>query len=359
MTTLELLQSKGTCLVGRAKLRPVDGIARFQPAGFPEIGHVLYDSIDREGKAIKVCIVDSAASMANHLETVSLAGEESLDLHEDLAGLPYVLCVTTDDGKERSVCNTFTEGHRLASDYFIGPNAMVGGKPFRQLLRDEMQVKELQKDKKYFFYSDSWGDIYKTVFRYDPNSLVHGLLFAREEIKISRVLTAHMEALAASRVLSSGVKFDRLGKTLSGQPIFPVDEEIADEGIVATFVLDLGLVRSYGRGATGLPDRAKQLLIDLALWKVEQLTSRAFRYRSRCHLRRDGAVDWQLDGVPQDALVWNIQESIAACSDLFGGSPTKVQYPREELFRIEEKDKDKKKKGKKNTTGVTEDGEQG
>jgi hypothetical protein len=35
-------------------------------------------------------------------------------------------------------------------------------------------------------------DIYKTLFKYDPNSLVHGVLFAREQIKISsRLLAAH------------------------------------------------------------------------------------------------------------------------------------------------------------------------
>lgn len=357
MTTLELLQSKSTCLVGTAKLRPVGDIARFQPAGFPEIGHVIYDAIDGEEKDTKICIVDSAASMANHLETASLAGEESLDLHEDLAGLPYVLCVTTDHGKERNVCSTFTEGHRLASDYFVGPHSTVGGKSFRQLLRGEMQLKELQKDKKYFFYPDSWGEIYKTVFKYDPNSLVHGLLFAREEIKISRVLTAHMEAHGASRVLSSGVKFDKLGKTLSGQPIFSVDEEVAKNGIIATFILDLGLVRSYGRGELGLPDRAKQLLIDLALWKVEQLTASAFRFRSRCHLQRRGAIEWQLDGVAQD-VASKVRESIAACKDLFGGVPTKVQYPSEELFRVENQEEKKNKKGKKESLKSNEDGEQ-
>jgi CRISPR-associated protein Csb1 len=137
-----------------------------------------------------------------------------------------------------------------------------------------------------------------------------------------------------------------------------VDEEIA-RGIVATFILDLGLVRSYGRGETGLPDRAKQLLIDLALWKVERLTSIAFRYRSRCHLERKGEIEWELDGDRVDAPTSNIRESISACADLFADVPTMVLYPREELFRIEDKEKDKKKKAKKTTTDTTEDGDQG
>ena len=45
----------------------------------------------------KVCIVDSAASMANHLEAVSLASAQTLELHPDLEGMPYVECYT-DDG---------------------------------------------------------------------------------------------------------------------------------------------------------------------------------------------------------------------------------------------------------------------
>ncbi len=41
----KLLQIDGpTCLIIRASLEPVGGVARFQPAGFPEVGHVLYDA---------------------------------------------------------------------------------------------------------------------------------------------------------------------------------------------------------------------------------------------------------------------------------------------------------------------------
>ena len=47
----------------------------------------------------KVCIVDSSASMANHLETVCLADSGSLDLHDDLKGLPYLVCETDGEVK--------------------------------------------------------------------------------------------------------------------------------------------------------------------------------------------------------------------------------------------------------------------
>jgi CRISPR-associated protein Csb1 len=197
-----------------------------------------------------------------------------------------------------------------------------------------MQVKELTKDKKYFFYPDSWPAIYKTVFRYDPNSLVHGLLFAREEIKISRVLTAHHEGHGAQRVLSSGVKFDRLGKTLSGQPIFSVDEETA-ERIVATFTVDLGLIRSYGRGARGLSEKHKLLLLELALWKVLQLTGAPFRFRSGCHLKLKDPLAWRLDDEESQAPMIDVKARITECADDFESSPTKVFYPASELYRVE------------------------
>ena len=339
MTASEILKSKKHCLTLKAELEPVGGTKRFQPAGFPEIGHVIYKSPNDDGTTEDVCIIDSAASMANHLETVCLAGGESVELHEELTGLPYVVCVTKEGESERVVCTTFTEGHRLASDYFL--KGTLGEKNFRDVLREKMQLKELTKDKKYFFYPDSWPAIYETVFRHDPNSLVHGLLFAREEIKISRVLTAHHEGHGAKRVPSSGVKFDRLGKTLSGQPIFSVDEETAKE-IVATFTIDLGLIRSYGRGNAGLPEKSKLLLLELALWKVIELTEQPFRFRSGCHLKLKGDVLWDLDDEIIEGSRVDLKSRIAECADQFADSPTKVFFPASELYRVESP---KEKKG--------------
>jgi CRISPR-associated protein Csb1 len=344
MTTLEILKSPANCLVAKASLEPVAGLKRFQPAGFPEIGHVIYPSPSNGGPPRNVCIVDSAASMANHLETVCLAGGESTDLHPDLKGLAYVACMTKDGESDRIVCTTFTEGHRLASDYFL--KATLGNENFREVLRRELKLKVLS-EKKYFFYPDGWFDIYRTVFRYDPNSLVHGLLFAREEIKISRILTAHHEATGAERVLSSGVKFDKLGRTLSGQPIFPVDEEVADN-ILATFTIDLGLVRSYGRDGAGLTAQEKHLLVELALWKILQLTGRPFRFRSGCHLKKREDIRWELDDKAIDAPPVAIRDRIAECSSAFADSPVKVLYPADELYRVElPTDQKKAKKGRK------------
>lgn len=362
----KLLEQDGPfCLIIKATLRPVADMDRFQPAGFPEIGHVIYDAPRDNDQVEKVCIVDSPASMANHLEAVCLDGAGS-GLHPDLADLPYVRCVTDrtrgkpsqDDPLDTVVCTSLSEGHRLASDYFLDglvdrtwiaeqktkkkgkgkqgeetTPAHWNGTVFREKLRSDFGIVEVAKDKTYFIPPETWWSIFKTVFKYDPNSLVHGVLFAREQIKISRFVTAHLEAFGASRVGRSGVKFDRLGKTVSGQPIFAVDEETARE-IRATFILDLAMLRSYGRNDKGLSTAQKQLLLDLALWKIGQLLQRPFKYRTGCFLMKN---DVSLSTESQDAFAnelptIEIKDSIEACQ--FGEHPvTDVYYPADKLYK--------------------------
>ena len=381
----QLLEAKGpVCLIVTARLVPVGGTDRFQPAGFPEVGHVIYDAprtaTDGRKYKEKVCIVDSPASMANHLEKVCLAGEGTIDLHPDLAGLPYVCCVTdsefetkdgaivpkTNSAKNSVVASTLSEGHRLASDYFLDARKLSNGEPegesLREQLRKDFKIIEVKKDKTYFIPPDTWWNIYTTIFNLDPNSLVHGVMFAKEQIKISRLLTAHLEAFGAARVGRSGVKFDRLQKTTSGQPIFSVDEETAEE-IRATFILDLALLRSYGRGQNGLSNSQKRLLLELAIWKIAQLVNRPFRYRTQCFLKcesvsvstEDGLLSSQsaASGEPAEqeaeakkreaeleasqqvaeALFasLNLNASITSCN--FPAAQTDVYYPANELFK--------------------------
>ncbi len=64
--------------------------------------------------------------MANHLESVCQRGAHDLDLVDDLVNMPYIRCVTGDlDGgklpsdKREVVVTSFTEGHRIASTYFL------------------------------------------------------------------------------------------------------------------------------------------------------------------------------------------------------------------------------------------------
>ena len=355
-TTALLADANIHRLVLQATLVPVTGDL-FQPAGFPDIGHVIYDAPRKDGSKEKVCVVDSAASMANHLEAVSLASAQTLELHSDLAGMPYVECVTdapgTNNGSNptRLVVTSLSEGHRLASSYFLDDkgkvvsNGAVSAETFAAVLRTGFGIEDLGK--KTHPLPGDWWNVFRTIFRYDPNSLVHGILFPAMGIKLSRVLTAHHEAFGADRVGLSGVKFDKLGKTTSGQPIFPVDKETARE-IRATFVIDLSLIRSFGNGDNGLNDDQKRFLLELALWKIGRLLSGPYRFRSGCDLKL-AELNRIKNGEPTKLDEQALQRDIAAIIKSAGFQDPrviKVYWPSEELFKPARDEEDKGKKGK-------------
>lgn len=337
-------------LVLLATLEPIVG-DRFQPAGFPEIGHVIYRAPRKDGSTENVCIVDSAASMANHLEAICQRGAHDLDLVDDLQGMPYIRCVTGDLVEDKLpidrrevVVTSLTEGHRIASSYFLegivlSRDATVTTKDKdgkNELLTLERELIDkfgivLPGSSKAHPPPDKWWNVFRTMVELDPNSLVHGVLFPKWQIKIPRALTAHLEAFGAGRVDRSGVKFDRLGKTTSGQPIFAVDDATA-ELIRATFVLDVSLIRSLGRkhGETtlGLSEKQQEFLVALALWKIRTLLESPFRFRSGCHLRCTALESYE-QGVELDV---DIKSAISAAG--FGGQcVTDVFWPREELYR--------------------------
>lgn len=378
---------KGGPLVLTAILTPVAGLDRFQPAGFPEIGHVIYKAPRNGGRVENVCIVDSPASMANHLEAVCMRGAHDYELVEELKGMPYIRCVTGEpnnetlpDDKREIVVTSLTEGHRMASTYFLegqlidresrlvkksvdgkeGESARGGdlNTQERKLFRDVL-IKEfgivLPNSKKAHPPAATWWKVFKTIFRYDPNALVHGVLFPQWQIKIPRFLTAHHEAFGAARVDRSGVKFDRLGKTTSGQPIFSVDDVTASE-IRATFILDLALLRSFGRteqtgneteNVLGLGKKQKEFLAALALWKIDRLLRAPFRYRSGCHLELAsfglGNLKQNTNALRPVKLKVEIKEAIQNAA--FGADKdetptiTDVYWPRDELYREPENSK--------------------
>lgn len=341
LTPSEVLREDSP-LVLTATLEPIGG-DRFQPAGFPEIGHVIYKAPRSDGSTQNVCIVDSAASMANHLESVCQRGAHDLDLIEELDGMPYIRCVTGDldaagklhSDKREVVVTSLTEGHRIASSYFLDGAALKkdgakGDGNFEAELISKFGI-VLPGTSKAHPPPEKWWDVFKTVFAVDPNSLVHGVLFPKWQIKIPRALTAHLEAFGAGRVDRSGVKFDRLGKTTSGQPIFAVDDATA-ESIRATFVLDVSLIRSFGRkkgGSTiGLSETQQEFLVALALWKIQKLLASPFRFRSGCHLRRNSLKRYEEDV--------EIEVGISALISTAGFDEqrvTDVFWPRDELYQ--------------------------
>ena len=335
-------------LILTATLKPIAGQDRFQPAGFPEVGHVIYKAPRENGTVEHVCIVDSPASMANHLESVCMRGAHDLDLHEDLSGMPYLRCVTGDVNGEKKlpaqdrqlVVTSLTEGHRIGSTYFLGGKPIsnediVGDKDFSSGLVEQFGIK-LPDSKNAHPPPEKWWDVFRTILKYDPNALVHGVLFPQWQIKIARVLTAHLEAFGATRVDRSGVKFDRLGKTTSGQPIFAVDDAAAQE-IRATFVLDLALMRSFGRAdggnTRGLTEGQKEFLVALALWKIKRLLESPFRYRSGCHLELVSLKQGGPEGADTEIPDFQMSEFITNAFGKNGAPIIDIYWPHDELYR--------------------------
>lgn len=345
----KLVGDKGPLrMVIRAKLHPIAGVDRFQPAGFPEIGHVIYTAPRNDGATERVCIIDSSASMANHLEAVCRAAPHDPDAVAELAGMPYLRCVTdagwpehgNDENKTKQkqvVVTSLTEGHRIASQYFLTGKELDGHKnpgeaTFEQKFREECGI--LNLGKKAHAPPEAWWTVFSTIFKYDPNALVHGVLFPQWNIKIARMLTAHLEAFGAARVDRSGVKFDRLGKTTSGQPIFAVDDATANE-IRATFILDLALLRSFGRDSKGLNAKRKEFLLALALWKIGRLLEGPFRYRSGCDLECDEAM-WGDNDVLAALAKIDIATAIKDAAFRSGDTApvcTDIYWPADGLYR--------------------------
>jgi CRISPR-associated protein Csb1 len=347
ITPSSVLAGASPCVL-RATLVPVAGLDRFQPAGFPEVGHVIYKAPRKNGAVEHVCIVDSAASMANHLESVCMRSAHDYELANDLGGMPYLRCVTDVErsgegpragGSREVVVTSLTEGHRIASTYFLGGRRLQNGQPGNGKFEDELATEfgiVLRGGRRAHPPMERWWQVFSTIFKYDPNALVHGVLFPQWQIKIARVLTAHLEAFGAGRVDRSGVKFDRLGRTTSGQPIFAVDDATARE-ILATFVLDVALLRSFGRqsGQTtlGLTGGQKEFLVALALWKIRTLLATPFRFRSGCHLQlsslKQGDADIQIDVDIRDA----IRNAAFRAGDDTAPAVTDIFWPREDLYR--------------------------
>jgi CRISPR-associated protein Csb1 len=348
LTPADVLKGESP-LILTATLEPLAG-DRFQPAGFPEIGHVIYKAPRKDGTTENICIVDSPASMANHLESVCQRGPHDLDLVGDLDGMPYIRCVTGDleddklpSDRREVVVTSLTEGHRIASSYFLD-GLILNADTLRTQTKLERDLVErfgivLPGSSKAHPPPEKWWGVFKTIFEVDPNSLVHGVLFPQWQIKIPRALTANLEAFGAGRVDRSGVKFDRLGKTTSGQPIFAVDDATA-ESIRATFVVDVSLIRSFGRqkdkAQFGLSEKQQEFLIALALWKIQKLLESPFRFRSGCHLRRvtlkSGEQDVEIDVDIKEAIK---TAAFRSGSGESGKLPivTDLFWPREELYR--------------------------
>ena len=215
--------------------------------------------------------------MANRLEAVCWDTVAD-DWIAALKGLP-VVAVKDKEGKPMT--NSVQEAHRLNSPYILESKDQT----FFQTLRKELDIAE-----------KGVVDIRKltaVLFKYDVNALLHGVFLAKKEIaggrmRLPRALTAFIEAEDISVAASGGVKNDTVnpqGEAKKGFGNVPFHREEFTGKITAFFNLDLALLRGFGLGAD-----AEQLLIALALFKIQRLLRDGLRLRTACDLELEGSL---------------------------------------------------------------------
>jgi len=269
------LKSSSRLLI-EAKLRPLQG-TRFQPTGFPDLGAAVYDGPNGS----KEMLVESAQSMANRLEHVCW-DEPANDWVAPLRGIPMIR-VYDRDGV--ALTNSVLEAHRLNSAYILG------GKDdkVKVLLMDELASKNAGP-----------ADIRKlaeVVLRLDPNAIVHGVFLEKiaGRLRLSRLLSAFIEASEVQEAESGGVKNDRVNpkgdkeakqSAKEGFGNIPYHRiEYTAQEITSYFNLDLAQLRAYGFSA-----EAEDFLIGLSLYKIQRLLQDGLRLRTACDFEVVGSL---------------------------------------------------------------------
>ncbi len=255
-------------LLIEANLFPIQG-TRFQPTGFPDLGPAIYQLPGEE--KISMLLVEAPQSVANRLEN-TIWDEVAQDVVEPLRGIPYVVVMQGD----QVLTNSLLEAHRLNSFYILEGK----DKHFFEQLKKDLDVK-----------ADAPVDFKKlavVLAKYDLNSLLHGIFLAKKEIaggryKLARALSGFIEARNVTVVSSGGVKNDRVNpgaeaKKGGGNIPYHREEYTAAE-IKAYFSLDLSQIRSYQLDAA-----VEELLIAIAIWKIQRFLDRGLRLRTACDL---------------------------------------------------------------------------
>jgi len=320
-------------LLLEADLVPAAG-NRFQPTGFADLGAAEYKLPD----GTKMLLVESAQSVANRLEKTCLEGEGP-QIDPALDGLPYVVAEL--DGSETvNSTSSLIEAHRIGSPYFLL------NKDFQNSIVQEMGYNPKQPL--------NWPKIYATLFKYDMNSLVHGVFLSLLEggrVRTPRALTGFIEARNIERVVSGGVKnspVDPTGKTqvadvkasesgvYSNVPYARV--EYVAEAITGYFNLDLALIRGFRLG-----EEATRLLIALSLLKTRRFLEGSIRLRTACDLQLHAIRSISPEGfeLPAEAdLVAVVQAGIKNCASQFANPSVTMLKTK---VKIVEKEKEKNK----------------
>lgn len=256
-------------LLIEAVLKPLQG-SRFQPTGFPNLGHAVFDDPE---KTEQIVLVESSQSMANRLESVCW-NDVTNDWVEPLKGLPLIKVVNE---RDEPLTNSVLEAHRINSPYILEGK----DKTVLDILKSQLAttLEEGRVDIR---------ELARVLFKYDTNALLHGVFLSKKELaggrlRLPRVLSSFIEARGARVATSGGVKNDIVnpkgdtGKGFGNVP-FTRDEWTCNK-IIAYFNLDLRQVQSFG-----LDQEAERLLILFALFKIRKFLNEGLRLRTACDL---------------------------------------------------------------------------
>lgn len=261
---LSLLDSSRRILFN-IPLKPLQG-ERFQPTGFPSLGAATYQT--RNGTSL---LVESAQSMANRLESTIWDEAEQKPVAE-AEGISYIRV----ERNGQFLTSSILEAHRINSPYLLeGADKTF----FNELKASLGGLAEGPVNRKL---------LAETLFKYDVNTLIHGVFLAKKELaggrlRIARALSAFVEADSVELAASGGVKNDHVfpsGDTAKGFGNVPFSrDEYTARNITLYVNIDFDQIRGYG-----LSKQATDLLILLSLYKVRALLSGALRFRTACDL---------------------------------------------------------------------------
>ena len=310
---------EGPRLLMDVKLKPTQG-DRFQPTGFPEIGAAEFQRPD----GTRMVLVESAQSMANRLES-TIIGADGYNVIESLKGISYIVSELSTDG-DLKFTSSLIEAHRMNSPYIISD------KNFRE---------ELKKEGSYFKGQPmNWKKVAKAVFKYDVNSLIHGVFMANLEdgrLKLPRILSSFIEAENIREVSTGGVKnnpIDPTGKLRTKEIKKDVygnvpyhRTEYTAESIDAYFNIDTSLLKSYELGE----DETK-LVFFLCMLKIRKFLDSSLRLRTACDLRVDSSIviniekDEYVEFPKEKEIIEILSDLIKKCEHSFSTPPvTKLQ----------------------------------
>ncbi|MGH3993488.1 MAG: hypothetical protein ACRDSN_13630, partial [Pseudonocardiaceae bacterium] len=166
---------------------------------------------------------------------------------------------------------------------------------------------------------------------------LHGVFFSQKEWwgqpKFERAISAVVEARDVHRAVSGGRKSDRVrhqlgeegGGTAEGYGSVPFHRtEWTAKTIVASFIVDAELLRSYG-----FPQPVTELLQTLALWEIRRFLVSGLRLRTACDLEIVGEIRSRRNSTLPvlDELTSRIAELIPQGQEFFGdGAPLTVEW---------------------------------